>query len=241
MQGKTAAMTQTLSLSDIEALACDTLVRAGVPTAVATPVASEVANAEAAGERDHGLLGLLRDLRLIRYGLLDPDATPLRKHPRPGVLTLNARHGFAAAALAGVVEDVAQLALTQGVAMMRLEQSSAPGAMIDPVTRLAHDGFVALAFGRDGPGRFASPDHPVATPLPNAPTSPLIALLGLSDAPADDPTGTPVNHSAWLWVADPEIAGQDALGAGIRTSVPTPGPKQEVALTTDLLQQIVTA
>ncbi|MEM7722625.1 MAG: Ldh family oxidoreductase [Pseudomonadota bacterium] len=239
-------MTETLSLSDLEALSRDCLTRAGVPARVAQPVAREVAAAEAAGERDHGLLALLRDLRLIRYGRLIPDAEPFLQQLRPGAVSLDAQHGFAAAALSGVIEDMADLALTQGVAMVRLDRASAPGAMIRPITRLAEDGFLTLAFGRDGPGRFARPDHPVATPLRQTPASPLATLLGIDTSlidDGDDPVGGPIAHSAWLWAADPKIAGPSALhadlwhaGDGAQTI-----PKAQIALPSDLLEQIVTA
>lgn len=223
-------MTQTLSLADIEAFARDCLTRAGVPPHVAHPVAVEIAAAEAAGDRAHGLLGLLRDIRLLRYGRLLPEAPVKLHHPRPGVLVLDAGHGFAAAALTGIAADLAQTALSQGVALLRLTRSSAPGAMIGPLTRLRQDGLLAMALTDQGPvrtGGCEARSH---------------GTTHAGDADDDDPTRTaPVDHRAQLIVADPETVGSDAFGAMAPAAPPVAPPHRTVTLEADLLARIVAA
>ena len=123
-------MTEFLSLADLRALARDCLTRAGAPEGVARAVAAEVAAAEAAGERANGMEALLRDIRLMRYWRLTSATQAQQIRTRPGFMRLDAHHGFAAAALSGVVSDLAGLARTQGIAVLRLERSSDPGGMI---------------------------------------------------------------------------------------------------------------
>jgi (2R)-3-sulfolactate dehydrogenase (NADP+) len=236
-------MTQTLSLEDIEAFAHDCLTRAGVPPRVARPVAVEIAGAEASGERQHGLQGLLRDIRLIRYGLLTPDAPVKLHHPRPGVLVLDAGHGFAAAAVAGVVPDLAQAALSQGIAVLQLMHASAPGAMIAPLTRLAQDGLLAMALSDHGPVRIARPPDPsVVMHGHGCDIRPLHAGAADPAPDDDDPTVRSfVAHRARLIVADPEAVGPDAFEMPTPAdTIPVP-PRHTVTLEADLLARIVAA
>ena len=87
-------MTQLLSLPDVRALACDCLMRAGVPDHVARAVAAEIAAAEAVGERCNGMEALLRDIRLLRYGRIHAAARSEMLRVRPGLMRIDAGHGF---------------------------------------------------------------------------------------------------------------------------------------------------
>ena len=236
-------MTQLLSLPDVHALACDCLIRAGVPDPVARDVAAEIAAAEAAGERRHGMEALLRDIRLLRYGRIHANARPEHMHLRPSLIRIDAQHGFAAPALSGSLDSLAEMAMAQGIAMARLEQASAPGAMIRALQPLTEKGLVALAFGTGGPGRIAHPD--LVTPIPlGRPVGLVIPLPVPSDEPrqpSDSPLGEAVAHGAWLVALSAEAAGDGFLDAEIRNSPSPPTPPEEIAFSVELLEQIVTA
>jgi hypothetical protein len=236
-------MIERLSLPDVRALAQDCLTRAGAARDVAEAVAAEVAAAEAAGERAHGMEALLRDLRLMRYGRIDCRAVIRDSRPRPGILHRDAGHGFAAAALAGASTPLADLARRQGIAILRLDRASDPGAMIQVTAALAHQGLAALAFAAAGAGRIALPDAPVPMPLRHPPRDALALLLPASDsdAPQDHPLGGPVAHGAWVVALDAAAAGESLLAAGIWDAPPTHEPARVIALSAELLEQIVTA
>lgn len=236
-------MTQLLSLPDVYALACDCLTRAGVPDPVARAVAAEIAAAEAGGERHNGMEALLRDIRLVRYGRIHPTARPTETRPHPGLIRIDAGHGFAAPALSGATPGLAELAMAQGIAMARLHRASAPGAMIRALEPLSERGLIALAFGGTGSVRLAHPDLAAAVPLGRSVAEILPFLLPEipTTEPADSPLGGPVNHAAWVIALTQDAVGSDVLETEIsdRTS-PLP-PSHEIALSIELLEQIVTA
>lgn len=236
-------MTERLSLSDVHALAQDSLARSGAPDRVARAVAAEVAAAEAAGERHHGMEALLRDLRLMRYGRIDATATTVESHPRPGLILCDACHGFAAAVLAGAGDTLADLARRNGIALLRLDRSSDPGAMIRATALLAEGGLAALAFGASGPGRVAHPDMATPALLRHPPRDVLAMLMPRDDTqPADSPLGGPVDHGAWIIAFDTIRAETAPFDARIwDTAPPPPSAAHDIALSAELLEQIVTA
>ena len=236
-------MTELLSLSDLRALARDSLCRAGVPDVVAEAVATEVAAAEAAGERRHGMEALLRDLRLLRYGRIDPHATPATSAPRPGLLHVDAAHGFAAAALSTALGRLGKVALKHGIALLRLERSSDPGAMIAPSRSLAASGLACLSIGEEGPGRVSHPDTPSSGPLRHMPRNTLDMLLPptRSGQPPDSPFGGLVTHGAWIVALDPDGVGAAMFDAEALSAAPHPPLAQGIALSAELIEQIVTA
>lgn len=237
------AMTEFLSLADLRALARDCLTRAHAPKRVAQAVAAEIAAAEAAGERQHGMEALLRDIRLMRYGRLVATAEAEMSHPRAGVMRLDARHGFAAAALDGAVAGLAELARTQGIALLRLDHASDPGAMICATTGLAERGLAALAFGPEGPGRLAHPDLAAPAPLHTPPRTALQLLLPdvRLGQPADSPLGEMVGHVAWLVALDAGLAGESFAAAEIWDTAIARPSAAAIACSAELLEQIVTA
>jgi (2R)-3-sulfolactate dehydrogenase (NADP+) len=243
-------MTQLLSLPDVFALACDCLTRAGVPDHAARSVAAEIAAAEAAGERSHGMEALLRDIHLLRYGRIDAGAEPRTDRPRSAMLRVDAQHGFAAAALAQVPAQLVGMAQEHGVAMARLDRASAPGAMIRAIQPMAENGLVALAYAATGPGRIAHPDLAGPVTLTRKVREALEPVLAPPDAagyadvagqPDDSPLGGPVAHSAWISAMHLDTVGEDLLDAEIWASTPPLDPTGEIAFSVDLLEQIVTA
>ncbi|WP_156945721.1 Ldh family oxidoreductase [Roseicyclus elongatus] len=236
-------MTEALSLEDLEALATDCLTRAGVPHTVARCVSRDVVAAEARGDRAHGLEALLRDLRLIRYGRLRPTAVPDITPTAPTVLKVDARHGFAAAALDHVRSDLTGMARQSGLALLRLENASDPAGLFGALKDTAADGMLAVSMTEDGSARMASPDHPAPRPVLTPARPALAVLLGVledQDSPPDSPLGDPVAHRGWFLAADPNTTGLVHLIGELPTGSMEP-PAPRVALPTDLLAQIVTS
>jgi (2R)-3-sulfolactate dehydrogenase (NADP+) len=236
-------MIEHLSLSDVHDLACDCLTRAGAPAAVAQAVAAEIAAAEAAGERQHGMEALLRDIRLMRYGRIDAKAQPVHTRPRPGLIRCDAAHGFAAAALAGAIGPLVELTRENGIALLRLERASDPGAMIEATIALTGGGLAALAFGPGGPGRIAHPDLSAPALLRHPPRETMAMQLPArpDGQPADNPLGAAVTHGAWLVAVDPEAAGETFLAADLGDAAPPAPAATEIACSAELLEQIVMA
>lgn len=236
-------MTEFLSLSDLRALARDCLTRAHAPDAVARAVATEIAAAEAAGDRQNGMEALLRDLRLMRYGRLIADAAPQTTRLRPGLLQVDAAHGFAAAALSGAISELATLTQAQGIGLLRLVRASDPGGMICVSAALADRGFGVLAFGPEGPGRFAHPDRVTPAALTTPPRTALHQILQghAPGQPADSPLGDPVAHVAWLMAVDAGLAGNGFATAAIWKATTPPPSSGSISCSAELLEQIVTA
>lgn len=235
-------MTERLSLPDVRALAADCLVRAGVARPDAEEVAAEVEAAEAAGDRHNGMEALLRDLRLLRYGRIEPVAVPLAAHPKPGLLRLDAAHGFAAAALAGAMGTLCEMATRQGIAMLRLERASDPGRMYCTARRLAAQGLaVLMARPEDAAAPAAHMDKAIAAMSgTEGDTLTMLVPPSWGGQPADSPLGHPVAHATTLIAFDPEVT-----GPALSCAVPAPGStsplREEIACSTELLEQIVTA
>jgi (2R)-3-sulfolactate dehydrogenase (NADP+) len=235
-------MMERLSLSDVHDLTHDCLTRAGAPERVAQAVASEVTASEALGDRHHGLEALLRDIRLMRYGRIDATAPAMQTRPRPGLMTCDAAHGFAAAALDICLAALMDMARDQGIAMLRLDRASDPGAMIHATQAIARQGLAALAHGSGGMGRFAHPDDPVGGAMARQPLGPLTPTHPHPDGqPDDSPLGGPVAHGAWIMAWDIATETGPLLSAEIRAMLTPPPSALDIALPTDLLERIVTA
>jgi len=181
--GNNCVMQETLSLTDIAALATDCLTRAGVALHVARCVADEVAAGEAAADPSQGLITLLRDLKSLRYGHLRPDTTPAITLLRPGLVEVDAGHGFAGPALCEAVPHLVQAVEGQGLAAVHLRHATPAGAM-----------------------------HVMRSRLHAAGVSVLSAESEAGHA-LDDPFAGPVAASAWVLGADPKVLPVPSLPA----------------------------
>jgi (2R)-3-sulfolactate dehydrogenase (NADP+) len=81
-----------------------------------------------------------------KAGKVDGFATPTSARPKPGVLAVDAAHGFAYPALDLAVAELPALAGSQGVAAASIRRSHHAGAAGHPVERLAEAGFMAILF-----------------------------------------------------------------------------------------------
>lgn len=235
-------MSDSLSLSDVEALARDCLVRAGVPAHGARAAASEIAAAETRGARAHGLDALLRDLRLIRYGILDAAAEPKQSEPQPGVLLLDACSGLAAGALAGALPAFQERVDAQGVALLRLERASPPGAMFSVLAQLRDAGFAATGHAAADSDAMAMAE--VAGVANVERLSADIAVLEVERRkgrqPADSPFADAVHHRALIVATARDSAG--ALWPEVCGGMETHARLAErIVVEGDLLEQIINA
>jgi len=233
-------MENIYDLSDLEMLARDCLTRAGVGDATARIVAHDVALAEATGDSESGFAALLRDIRLIRYGRLYPDAEVQISTPAPAIVRANGGHGFGAVALGRGVPSLIGAARTQGMAMLHLTRASDPGAMAGTMTELAMAGLAALSVRTHGQAFAIRPGNQQIAPLDGGAHGMLSALLSLAPPPTDSPLGGPVTQSAWLMALDPALTAAEELMAQLPVLDVMPN-SGGIALAPELLAQIVNA
>ncbi|MCJ2063358.1 Ldh family oxidoreductase [Methylobacterium sp. J-088] len=133
-----------LPLPEAEDLAAQALIRCGTAGAAARSVARALVGAEADGLKGHGLSRVAPYGAQVRAGKIAGDAVPRADQPRPGLLAIDAAHGFAYPALDLALEALPGLAHSQGIAAAGLRRSHHCGAAGRPVEALAEQGCVAL-------------------------------------------------------------------------------------------------
>ncbi|CAA2144867.1 Ldh family oxidoreductase [Methylobacterium bullatum] len=176
-----------LRLDAAHRLATDTLVRCGTAPANAESVARALVAAEADGLRTHGLMRLLAYGEQVRAGKVVGDAVVTSARPKPGLLAIDAAHGFAYPALDTAIALLPEIAREQGIAAAAIRRSHHCGAAGRPVEALAEQGLVAILFANApasmapwGGTRPVFGTNPIAfaCPLPGA--EPVIVDLSLS-------------------------------------------------------------
>lgn len=231
-------MEDTYDLSDLEMLARDCLTRAGVSEVTARIVAHDVAMSEAGGEPNSGFEALLRDIRLIRYGRLYPDAEVTITAPAPSIVGVDAAHGFAASAVAQAVPSLLKVTQTQGMAMLHLTNASDPGSLAHAMAEVAAEGLAAVLVQTHGKAFAIRPGARQVTGLDTGAQNMLSALLAAAPPAADSPIGGGVAFSAWLTALDPSVTAAEELLAHL----PEHGralSSSGIALAPELLAQIV--
>lgn len=233
-------MEDMFDLSDLEMLARDCLTRAGVGAATAQIVARDVALSEAAGDTESGFNALLRDIRLIRYGRLFPDAKVTLTSPAPSVVGVDAGHGFAAAAVAHALPAVIEAAQVQGMAMVHLTRASDPGAMAGALAEIAASGLAAVCVRTHGKAFAIRSMGRQVIALDTGAQSMLATLLAVAPPATDSPLGDAVAESSWLTVLDPNVTAAEELLAHLpeRDAVPA---AHGIVVAPELLAQIVNA
>lgn len=176
-----------LRLDAAHRLATDTLVRCGTAPIQAESVARALVGAEADGLKTHGLMRLLAYGEQVRAGKVVGDAVVTSARPKPGLLAIDASHGFAYPALDTAIALLPEIAREQGIAAAAIRRSHHCGAAGRPVEALAEQGLVAILFANApasmapwGGTRPVFGTNPIAfaCPLPGA--EPIIVDLSLS-------------------------------------------------------------
>ena len=176
-----------LSLADAEARLTEVFAAAGASSANAASVAWALVMAEADGLKGHGLSRVPTYLAMLKAGKIDGQAVPVASRPKPSVLAIDARHGFAYPAIDLAMVELPEIAREQGVAIAPIRHSSHCGAAGLHVERLAKQGMVALLFANTpaamAPWGGAKPvfgTNPIAFAAPLAGRDPLVIDMALS-------------------------------------------------------------
>ena len=177
----------TLTLPAAEALAIRTLVRCGASLEAAASTARALVAAEADGLRTHGLMRLIAYGAQVRAGKVAGDARVSVARPKPGVLAIDAAHGFAYPALDAAVAALPAVARDQGVAAAGIRRSHHCGAAGRPVEALANAGVLAILFANApasmapwGGSRAVFGTNPIAFACPLPGRAPIVVDLSLS-------------------------------------------------------------
>lgn len=176
-----------LPLAEAEALVAAALVRNRTSPANAASVARALVGAEADGQKGHGLTRVASYAAQSHNGKVDGLVVPTATRIRPGILAVDAAHGFAYPALDLAVEHLPALARETGIASAAITRSHHCGAAGLTVERLADAGLVALLFANTpqaiapwggSAGLFGTNPIAFACPLPGA--APIVVDLSLS-------------------------------------------------------------
>ncbi|RWX76573.1 Ldh family oxidoreductase [Neorhizobium lilium] len=159
----------------------------GVLPATARSVALALVHAEAAGQSGHGLRRVPAYVKQVRTGKVDGQATAVAERTRPGVLAVDAAHGFAYPALDLAVAQLPAMVREQGIAFAAIHRSHHAGVMALTVERFAEQGLVAMMFA-NAPASMAPwggkvplfGTNPIAFATPLEGADPLVIDLALS-------------------------------------------------------------
>lgn len=177
----------TLTVEEAHALVVATLVRCRTSPENAGPVADALVAAELAGQAGHGLRRVPSYAGQALTGKVDGFATASAEAVRPGVLRVDAAHGFAYPALELAMAALPEMARAQGVAVAAVRRSHHAGVAGWFCERLAGQGLAALMFANTpaaiapaGGTRPLFGTNPVAFAAPVAGAEPVVVDLSLS-------------------------------------------------------------
>ncbi len=176
-----------VSFAQAEARLTDIFATAGASPANAASVAWALVMAEADGLKGHGLSRVPTYLAMLKSGKIDGQVVPKATRPKPGVLAIDAGHGFAYPAIDLAVVELPHLAREQGVVAAPIRRSNHCGAAGLHVERLAEQGLVAMLFantpGAIAPWGGSKPvfgTNPIAFAAPLAGREPVVIDMALS-------------------------------------------------------------
>jgi (2R)-3-sulfolactate dehydrogenase (NADP+) len=135
-----------LTPAEIEALAAEALRRHGASDTQAAALAAGIAAAERDGIKSHGLMYLPIYCEHLTCGKVAGRAAPLLSHAAPASLVVDARLGFAHAAIDLGLPGLITAAEANGVASLAIRNSYNCGVLGYHTERLARAGLVALGF-----------------------------------------------------------------------------------------------
>jgi (2R)-3-sulfolactate dehydrogenase (NADP+) len=176
-----------VSFERAEARLTDLFAAAGASPANAASVAWALVMAEADGLKGHGLSRVPTYLAMLKAGKIDGQVVPKASRPKPGVLAIDAGHGFAYPAIDLAIAEIPDLARDQGIVAAPIRRSNHCGAAGLHVERLAEQGLVALLFantpGAIAPWGGSKPvfgTNPIAFAAPLAGREPVVIDMALS-------------------------------------------------------------
>ena len=135
-----------VSLVEAQTLGEKILMAHSVGQRNATLTIASLLRAEMEGLPSHGFSRIPYYAAQSAAGKVDGHAVPLVERPRPGVVTVDARCGFAFSAFADGLPVAARAAKESGVALLAVRNSHHAGVLGFPVADLAEQGLVAQGF-----------------------------------------------------------------------------------------------
>lgn len=137
-------MSHYLSFDELNVILAGILRRAGLSSHNAAVIAHIIAVAERDGARSHGLLRVPGYLSTLASGWIDGRAVPCVVDAAPGVVTVDARNGFAQVALAAARGLLLDKVRATGIATLSIHNSHHFAALWPDIEPIASDGFVAI-------------------------------------------------------------------------------------------------
>ncbi|MEN0041492.1 MAG: Ldh family oxidoreductase [Pseudomonadota bacterium] len=135
-----------MTLDDIETLAAAALMGAGAGETNAAAVARSTRMAERDGVRSHGLMYVPIYAEHVQCGKVDGKAEPAVETPKPALVRVDAKSGFAHPAIDAGYGAMLDAARVQGVGVMSIFNSYNCGVLGHHAERIARDGLLGLCF-----------------------------------------------------------------------------------------------
>lgn len=146
MSAHSAADAVALSLAQVESLTREALLACGVDPRNEPAITASVVAAEAEGIHSHGLARLPTYCEHAKVGKIDGKARPVLDSPRPGLVRVDAKCGFAHPAIDFGLPALVEAARSQGIAALAVTNSYNCGVVGYHVERIAQEGLMALGF-----------------------------------------------------------------------------------------------
>jgi (2R)-3-sulfolactate dehydrogenase (NADP+) len=227
-----------ISLNRVEEIAQAALTRAGANDLQASAVARSIRAAESEGTRGIGLSYLPWYCQHLRVGKIIGSVMPVAAQPRPGVITVDAKGGFAHPAYEAGEAALIAAAQAQGIAILGVANAYACGVLGYFSDRLARAGLVSLSvtnasstmapwggktpFFGTNPWAFGAPR--TNDPLVIDSSSSATAFVNLATAAA---TGRPIPAH---WALDADGHPTSDAAAGLKGSIAPAGGHKGGAL-----------
>src|SRR5215470_13726600 len=177
----------TLTFQQAEELCTSALMRCRTSPDNAALVAHALVRAEAEGLKSHGLLRVPMYAAQAKVGKVDGSAQPAVERPRPALLAIDAKFGFAHPAMAKAAGLLPPLAREFGIAAAGIRRSHHVGVAGHPVEAIAKAGMMALMFANApaamapwGGSRPVFGTDPLAFACPLPEGAPIVVDLSLS-------------------------------------------------------------
>ena len=145
----------------------------------ARSVAAALTLAEIDGKKGHGLSRVPSYAGQAQSGKVNGQVMPLASRPKPSVLAIDAQYGFAYPAFDLMMDELPEIARSQGLAMAGVKHSHHYGVAGHHVERATDAGMVALLFGNT-PAAMA----PWGGKTPIFGTNPIAFAAPMKDAPS---------------------------------------------------------
>lgn len=198
---------QTISLDDVLEISTKALQGAGASLENAQSVARSTALAERDGIRSHGLMYVPIYAEHVICGKVDGMAEPSVETPKPGVVRVDAKNGFAHPAIDAGWNSLSLAAKNNGVGVMTVHNSYNCGVLGHHAKRLAEEGLLGLCF-----------THAPASIAPSGAKTPVIGTNPFAIAVPDGKGGVAmaIDQSASV-VAKSEILMRSRNGESIES------------------------